>query len=209
MKLFATTSTGTKELTIADSWDKVTTDQFQQIVPLVSEKEALTTDDKLKLFSILSGLPVKAIAQSADKELEQNLFEAIAFLAEWYDFKSLEVPREIKIGDKVIQVPKYVGHLTIGQNIHVREQMENVKVYEELISFVIAIYLQPLYDETDFDYFRATQLHEKVLKMPIVDTYALGFFLLSPLMPSGGNILNRWSLTLARLWRGYTLKGRL
>lgn len=178
MKITATTSKGTHEYLIAESWEQLSTDAYQRIIQEWDRK------DLIKLFSILSGIEYGAIASSNSEELEEHLIVATSFVFEEKPkFKDLPMPATIRIRDTVIIIPTELGRLPIAQNIHVRQRLAQVYAklgsYDELISFAVAIYLQPLVDGGDFDFKKALELEDLVKKLPIVTTYSLGFFLLS------------------------------
>jgi len=195
MSFFVTTNKGRKEITPATSWATTTTEQFQ--------KMAIDWDgeDLVKLFSIISGMEYKALANTHDFALEEQLLSATKFVYnEPMNFKDDQIPTHIDLNGKQVRIPKSVGDLSIGQNIHVRQAIEKAKCPEELISFVTAIYLQTLYDETqDFDYHRAMELEQDILKLPITQTYPIGIFFLKKLTGYGGNILSRLNLLITRL----------
>lgn len=185
-------------------WGEVTTKQYQRM------HSDWDSNDLVKLFSILTGIEYKTLSDTKDPDLEEALVGATMFV---YDtspgFKQADPPPFVTINKKKVRIPRNIGALSIGQNIHVREQMDSAKVFDELISFATAMYLQPLYDETDFDYVRATMLHEEILKLPISETYPVGFFLLRPLMNSGQSTTNGFSRTITRLLRKFTARGRV
>jgi hypothetical protein len=194
MTVTVNTDKGTREIDAPDCWypsghrkTPVTTNQY---IKLVTEWDG---KDLVKLFSIFTGVEYKIIADSHDYTLEEKLIYATKFVyEEEVDFKKLPVPECITIKGKEIKFNKDVGGLTIAQNIHVRTELDKIRVYEsgepvydELIAYACALFLQPLYDESEFDFHRAMELEQEILHMPITDTYALGFFLLRPVMKSG------------------------
>lgn len=189
-----TVTVNTRETEVADCWypsnghkTPVTTGQY---IKLVTEWDG---KDLVKLFSIFTGVEYKIIGDSHDYELEEKLIYATRFMyEEQVDFKALPVPEFITIKGKKVKINKDVGGLTIAQNIHVRTELDKIRVYEsgepvydELIAYACALFLQPLYDESEFDFHRAMELEQDILKMPITETFALGFFLLRPAMRTG------------------------
>lgn len=199
---------GTREISLPNCWsvsswksshkdDKpnpINTDQFQKTVA------DWDGEDLVKLFSILSGIEYKALSNTHDFVLEEQLLASTRFVYDTaMDFRDAAPPHWIELNGKKIRIPVKIGDLSIGQNIHVRQAMEKSKVYEELISFVVAIYLQPLYDGADFDYHRAMELEQDIKKLPIEKTYPLGVFFLRKLTKPGRSILSRLNFLITRL----------
>jgi len=174
VKLTVTTNKQTRSYEIAEAWDKLSTLTYQRIIAEWDRK------DLIRLFSIMSGIEYAAIATSDSEELEDALLIATKFVFdEKPDFKSVPVPEQFTLGGKTIKIPKKLGRLSIGQNIHVRQRLAKSKTYDELISFTCAVYLQPLLDEGDFNLDRVEEIEKEILTMPITQTYPVGFFLLS------------------------------
>ena len=199
------TNKGVKEIAVADCWEpnpKSDPPKTNQCTTAQYQKLAVDWDgeDLVKLFSILSGMEYKALANTHDFILEEQLLAATRFIYnDFQDFKEASPPHWIEINGKQIRIPKQIGALSIGQSIHVRQALDKLKVYEELIAFVVAIYLQPLYDGTEFDFHRAMELEQDVLKLPIAKTYPLGIFFLKRLTKPGVNIMSKLSFSITRL----------
>jgi hypothetical protein len=195
MSLFITTNKGRKEIECSSSWDTTSTDQFQK---LATEWDG---EDLIKLFSILSGKEYKAIENTQDSILEAGLLKATSFVYEHpMNFKDSKMPHWIEIKGKNVRIPVRLGDLTIGQNIHVRQALDKSKKYEELISFVCAIYLQPHYDgQKEFDFHRAMEIEQDILKLPITQTYPIAAFFLRKLTKYGSSFLSKVSLKITRL----------
>jgi hypothetical protein len=192
-------SKGKNKLTLPNCWAELSTGKYQQIVKDWDRK------DVVQLFSILSGTEYKVLHDTKDPELESRLYESTRFLYEESPtFKEEPLKPYFFFQDKTIRIQKDVTALSIGQSVLVRQRMDEAKTFDELISITLAVYLQPLIDESDFDPFRAFDLEEKILAMPITETYPLGFFLLRPLMKHGKNTGRKWSRTLIQLWRDFT-----
>lgn len=221
MKTITTyTDKGKRKVKIPQYWHEVTTRQYQR---MVTEWDA---SDLVKLFSILTGIEHNTLSETKDPDLEQALIESVRFI---YDtepaFKNDPPPPYIEIYGKCIEIPKRLEPLSIGQSILVRQHMDKAKVFDELLSITMAIYLQPFYDceaypvtkktksgfvesfeerQGRFNPDRVEALHEKILDMPISDVYPVAFFLLKPLMKSGESTIARWLHTIIRLCRGFT-----
>jgi len=176
-----TSTTGKRRVSIPETWEEVTVDQFQRIH--ASDKGIIT------IFSILSNMEYDSIYESTDRRLEEALYSTIKFTSTPL---STEVPKMVTFDKVEFKVPDKVGSLSIGQNIHVREKFSTVTSYEEVISTAFCVYLQPLIHKCKFDYDKAMELHDRVLKMPITEIYAIGFFLLKPLVSGGKGFISQW-----------------
>jgi len=191
-------------------WHEVTVDMAQRI--------AQWSGDKIELFNILTGTSYAKI--KADTSLGSAFFDAINFAYFPATVANEPLPKVLRIdAGHIIEIPKKVGSLTIGQAIAVRERLEQVEkrlsetpktyffktskeeigvsYYEEAISFAVAVYLQPLYDKAEFDLNRAKNLEQFILKMPITLIYPIGFFLLSQHLKSGNGLIQAFQ---AMLW---------
>ena len=224
-KIYTRSTRGKEKVLIPEYWGEVTTRQYQK---MHSDWDA---NDLVKLFSILTGIEYKTLFEKRDTELEYALIEATRFI---YDtepaFKKAKPPPFITIHKRKVRIPKKLGQLSIGQNIIIRQRMDGAKTFEELISIACAVYLQPFYDteavgvtkkigkhfektveiqDGKFNYEKALALEEKILELPISETYPIGFFLLRPQMSYGRNIIKRLRRTITLLWRRYTTKGSL
>lgn len=189
MKITATTNKGTHEYFLPDSWERLPTGTYQRIVGEWDGKELI------KLFSILSGIDYAGIAESNSQELEEHLIAGTAYIfASKPDFMGFDIPETITLSGVTVKVPKLLGRMSIGQNIRVRQRLAALMVkagldkkeevlqadldviYAQLIACVIAVYLQPRVDGGIFNDDRAEILEAEVEKMPIIQTYVLGFF---------------------------------
>lgn len=204
MKFSIFSSKGEREIETPESWAGMSTAMW---VRYMTEWDWA---DMVKLFSILTGMEYKVIHKSRDIGFEEQLLIATRFI---YDepqaFKTAPFPETFKFKDKEVTLTKEIGRLSIGQNIHVRQKIDQCKIYDELISYTIAIFIQPLLDDSDFDFDKAMELVPEIDKMPITVTYPVGFFLLKPLMKNGWNfsiILNRVKILLQK---AFTRSGRI
>jgi len=194
LKVF--TNKGEQKITIPQRWEDLTVNQYQRIN---TEWDGI---DILSLFSIFSGIEKKKLSGIIDPDLELRLFEAIKFIYETKPkFSDAKLPKEVTIGKQTVTIPKSVGGLSIGQSIHVRMRLDGCKTYDEALSFVTAMYLQPFIDDTDFDYHRALEVETMILQMPIEVVHPIGFFLLKPIMKHGNRIGKGASL-MSRIWSG-------
>jgi hypothetical protein len=193
-------NTGEKDYHIPERWSDVTVNQYQKIVQL-------QTPDLISVFSILCNEEYNTISNIVNPELERTLFDCIRFISE-QPFKATKVPKVLVISGKELSVPTRIGGLSIGQSIHVRQKLEECRVYEEAMSIAVACYLQPKYDRGEFDYDKALELEKTILELPITEIYPIGFFLLKPLTNSGRDILSDLSRTIAQWFQASMRKGR-
>lgn len=193
------TSKGTKLRSIPDSWDRLTVEQFQKII--VWDKK-----DLIELFSILSGIDRDKLYNAHDPTLEEKLIRCSHFISQPPQF-SKDVPDFITLPDKhdngvKVKIPKNTASLSIGQSIMVRQKLDGLEVYEQVMAFACAVFLQPLVDGEPNEE-RIYELEAYILKMPIVEIYPLGFFLLSPLTKIGRSFTSEVNRMFRHWLRGY------
>ncbi len=191
MNLTVTTNKGKRGIFVPDKMDQVSTDTYQRLVSVT---------DRFEAYSVISGIPRGTLERLISPDLEQALANSLTLIKSDQSFKDKPVPKRIVIDDVEIKIPKIEG-LSIGQSIHVREHLETCKFYEEAISLTVAVYLQPFYDGLPFDLDQALELEQEILKLPITQTYPIGFFLLSLMMNNGNDFISRWSRTFTNLFR--------
>lgn len=188
-------SSKSKTISVPVRWEEVTVGLFQKIA-----KE--WNGDRLSLFSILTGLNADHLQHSTDPLVQEAFIGATRFVFEQnINWSGLPLPSTLEIAGKTVTIPKNVGRLSLGQNIAIRERMEEVQssrkaddlkvffvegfMFDEMLSFAIATYLQPLVDGGQYDDELAEVIERDVLKMPILKAYALGFFFLNQLRNFG------------------------
>ena len=181
---------------------------FQNIVRWGQEEKK----DIVKLFSIVSEIEYDKLYNLRDSEFEDKLFQATRFVGTDPNYSKSPL-RSIRLKDRVgyktaVLIPKRTAALSIGQSILVRQKLDECKVYEEAMSYACAIYLQPLLDRTVFDIDRAMIIEKQILKMPAKEIYPLGFFLLSPLMKTGGSFMKEVSRIFRQGWNSFITRGR-
>ncbi len=202
-----------------DRWSNCSTRIFQRIIYEWQPELPIKDRSRLLLFSILIDRPQELIAESTDPDLEAALYECTRFVYEDpTDFTKLPVPESIELAGIPIQLRKDLGRMTIGQNIHVRGELNDNalvktaddKLFAKRVSTTAAIYLQPQFDtqvqlsfgggsqKVPFDFHSALSLEQIILEMPITEIYPVGFFFLSQLYHSGRPSLKNWILTKLR-----------
>ena len=171
-----------------DSWGTCSTEIFQNIAAKWEPKKPIKERSRLELFNIMVGMELTG--EEDDMDLEAAIWECTRFVyEEAIDFKSLPLPVSIKIGDKTIMIPKDLGRVRIGQNIHVRQELQNTTDPNTIMSIIVAIYIQPLVDGGHFDFHRAKEIEKIILQRPITEIYPIGFFLLKRLRSYGKGLL--------------------
>lgn len=192
---------GNRDLELPDTWEALPTSKYQQLSGEWDGK------DMVKAFSILSGIPFKNLFETKDPELEAQLTLATSFLfSQPQKFKEQKTPDWFYYDGRKFKVKDL--SLSIGQSIHVRQKLETCKAYDEAISYAIAVSLQPQLDG-EFDIDKANHLETFIAELPITQTYAVGFFLLKPLMRLGKITSNRWSLLKTLLVQVLLKRGKI
>lgn len=186
------------------SYDELNTETYQRIFKEWDLQKELHERDFFKLFCILTGSPFTQVDQSPENEA------AIWELTRWVieqNYTFTEAPEYIEIEGKKLSIPENIGSLSIGQNIILKQLLEKSKYLEESISMAMAVYLQPIYHESKFNYQKALEIERVIKRMPIKDTYQVGFFLLSRALKDGQKHSSNWHLIqkhlskkLKRMW---------
>lgn len=169
--------------TLPSCYEELTATQYQRIVSEWDLTKEIADRDYLKLFNILAGTDFQSL--HATEENEQTVWNAIRWIIE-QPFKFSEtIPKALEIDGKALTIPRKVGALSIGQNIHLRQLIDKSKYLEENIVMATAVYLQPLFDGAKFDYDRSVELGKKIGDMPAYLIRPIGFFLLNSAWKSG------------------------
>jgi len=191
MTITVTSNKGKRDIIVPESMDQVSTAIYQKLVPV---------SDRLEAYEIISGVSRETLERLISPDLEFALSNCLLLIKSDAEFKKQEVPKRLIIGDLEVKIPKRIEGLSVGQAIHVRQHLESCKFYEQAISLTVAIYLQPEYDGLPFDFDQALELEQEILKLPITETYPLGFFLLSLMTNNGNDFISRWSRTFTNLF---------
>lgn len=191
-------------------WMELSTRKYVRMMREWDQDKDLDKRDFFKLFGILTDADFEKISRTPKNEAE--IWKCVHWVVdERFEF-SRTLPRVLQIGEKSILIPPDPGHLSIGQNILVRQATEGTKSLEENIAIAAAIYLQPLYDEIKFDADKAKSLEQTILDMPVYLIYPVGFFLLNHAFSYGKRPTNAVSRVISNLitrlnrtrqaWRG-------
>lgn len=189
---------------IPHGWQVLKTKTYQKIVTWDFGKD-LAERDYFKLFCIMAEKDYDSFVANDSNEID--IWNAIRWILETPMPK--DMPKALEVGDKLVSIPKQPLLSSIGQHIHIRKEIEQAKVMEEKLAISAAIWLQPLIDESKFDYLRAKELEEVIGEMPVNLIYPIGFFLLMQVLRDGQTSKKKWNLTktnlrtrLMRLLRG-------
>lgn len=181
----------------ANNYIELTIGQFQSIYSWELDKP-VEERDHYKLFCLLhpiyKGIEHTPVNETAVWELTRFVIEQpIPYLK--------NIPEVIKLDGKTLRIPKNIGHISIGQNIVLGQMLDKGKYIEEHMTFALAVYLQPIFDETVFNLERARELEKLIKTMPAQEVYGLGFFILMNVNKNGRRPLNRWQLIKINLRR--------
>jgi hypothetical protein len=163
----------------AVSWKEVSTELYEEIISTWEYNEDKHEESLVSLFGILTGYKFTFLLEAADVDLLHMIFACTKFVyAGDVKLDELPLPATLEIDGKEVTIPKQLGHLTLGQNLHMRKRLSEVKDSRQLVSTACAIYLQPLLDGGKFDSERAEYYEAKIKKMSITKTCPIGFFFL-------------------------------
>lgn len=162
---------------IPTTWQEVTLRQYME---LQNHREDLNI---LRLLSILTGVEYRILLNINSDSFDDRIMDSIEFIKAPIDIYTLEEKESITINGKVIKVPDASTH-TIGQKLLLQSKIRLLQETGEgshaiLVSYAVAIYLQPLIDGTQFDDSRVEEIREIVLSLPLIDVYPIGCFFLS------------------------------
>lgn len=179
---------------VPESWTETSTALFQRYV------KEWDTVDRIKLFCIQTGYDEALVRKSTSENLQEIVDRCTDYVFyNHIDFSRLPVPKVVIIGNKTVLVPTKIEEMTIEQNMVLKNAMSGCTDLRELISLAVAVYLQPIYDGSDFDHDSYKTLQTYVDQCSIVDTYPIGFFLLSRLKRRGKNGFLSWRQAIHRL----------
>lgn len=180
-------------------WPEVTTGQFQRF-------KGIEKPDLFSGFCAMVDINFTEIAKKKQEDIEVALYQHTSFLFTTREyFRDLEPQKSLTINGRVCMIPLNLEALTIEQNMNIKQAMEGKKVLEELISYALAVFLQPIYDGGEYDPARVVALERDLVDLPIEQTFPIGFFYLSKLNGYGASGLLKWLLRL-RMKRNWMTK---
>lgn len=173
---------------------------FQRVFQEWDMEKELPDRDYFQLFNILSSNGGREFGILADTPENH---EAVYQLTRWFIETpcpyTKDLPKEITIDGRVITIPEKIGSLSSGQNIVLRQLLLLNRLDEGGITTALAMYLQPLFDNSKFDYKRAKDIELIVKEMPAEIVYPVGFFLLKRMRRHGLMQQETWHLILTNL----------
>lgn len=185
-------------------WEEVKVRQHQRMISEWDATKQVADRDYFKLFTILTDSDFTKFHSTAINEV--TIWNAIRWVIEQPFKFSNEMPKALEIGGKSILLPTKVADLSIGQNIHLRQAIDqsqalfdkdgNVLEYSNY-SLAVAIYLQPLIDSDKFNYDRALEIEKDILDMPAYKIRPIGFFIVTNVLQYGRMHAKSWLKTLA------------
>lgn len=175
-------------------YEELKTRHYQRMISEWDMEKPIVDRDFFKLFCILTDTQFTSLHSTAENEV--TIWNAIRWTIEQhFEFRD-DMPKVLQIGDKILDLPRNVGSLSIGQNIHLRQILDKSKYLEENLSIATAIYLQPYYDNTKFDFDRAVELEKIIAEMPAYLIKPVGFFILTNALTPGKTRGINWLRTL-------------
>lgn len=174
---------------IPSCWEEVTVWQYIKILDWEPDKD-VADRDYVKLLNILTGDKFAGMEDTIENEI--TLIDAVGWVVFSQFAFSKEIPKVLQGSTWTVDVPTNIRELSIGQNIHVRREIEKCKVLEQAIPIATAIYLQPLIDKTKFDLNRAKEIAKEIEQMPIYLIHPIGFFLLNHVLTPGRSSVKTW-----------------
>lgn len=180
--------TNTKNIEIdAVAWDDVNTGRYQHLMQTCKD-----FGDMVEIYSILYGINYDVLSACRDQSIIGPLSVATQFIAE--DLHDIKKPEYLTVFGQAYKIPKNLEDLTIGQMMQLKQHAEKAKSMECIISLAVAIWIQPIIDESGFSMKRALEIEEDIKFIPITKTFAIGFFYLRKLNKHGHYLVNAWHL---------------
>lgn len=171
---------------VPSCFEEITTLQYEKIVKEWELDKPIEERDYFKLFNILTDSNFTAVESTP--ELEATIWNVIRWIVEQPFYFSEELPKVLKINEVIVDIPRDIRGLSIGQNIHLKQALSKSKYVEANLSEAVAIYLQPLYDKKKFNYDRAVELKKEIEQMPVYLIRPIGFFLFKNVNQHGSGL---------------------
>lgn len=168
-----------KRFSIPTSYEELTVQQFVAISK---------TTDLVDILSILSDIPRGDWLNCSDIDIDITLAPWLAWLNIKKDWAALQPPQSIKVGERVIVVPRNLRVHTWGQKLLLEKiwrSVVNGQVNEaDAISESVAIYLQPAISNSKFDDNKIDEVKAIINELPIVDIYPIASFFFAKFIQS-------------------------
>jgi len=167
-----------KRTQIPSCFEELKAREYELLVP----EWAKDTRNPFKEFCIVAGTNFESFVNSEENEV--TIWNCVKWMYEPINLNT-EIPKVLKVNERTLTIPMDVKKLSIIQNIHLKQLVQEAKYLDENVSIACAIYLQPLYDDAKFDYDRALELKKVIEEMPAYLIRPIGFFLLRHALPPG------------------------
>jgi hypothetical protein len=187
-----------KRFTVASCWAEVTTRQYIRIIRDWEPEKDIADRDYFILLNILTDGKFAGMENTIENQV--TLTSILGWVVtEPFQF-SEELPKVLEIGGKIHDIPEDPRELSIGQNIHLRRDFIDKSTYlEENIAIAVAVYMQPIIDNSLFKLKRAEKIANELEAMPASLIYPIGFFLLRRVMRFGQKPEKTWPAILTSL----------
>lgn len=161
-----------KKAKLPTAWDELTFFQATQLIATSKFSEQLAA---------LTNLDVSEIKNSKNVFIQDELLPYMQFLTEEPNLTEIPRPTKIVVNGKALDVPKDLGYLTFEQVEYLRLEArayteESVESSSDLLLTAVAIWVQPIYFETDFDEGMIENTRSLLQDCKFVDIIALGSF---------------------------------
>lgn len=182
-----------KKYSMPGSFAELSTEMYCRIFKEWEMDKPEDQRNYLKLFCILTNTDFKTFIDNDYNEV--TIWNAVKWVVN-EPFTPHDIPKALQIDDRLVSIPKEIAMQSIGQNILVKQEVVKNKLAEASISFAVAVYLQPIYYNSKFNFERAIELKAIIDKMPVYRVAAIGFFLLANALSYGKHSQRQQSQTL-------------
>jgi len=167
---------------VPESWEEVTVKQFSDLVKFRIEL------NPARVMSIFTGIEYDWILNAEPQEIEVKLLSVMSFLGEDIDLLALVRKDYISIGGRELKVPKDIRNETYGQKMFLQELInesirKELPMYE-IIPSALAIYFQPIFDNSAFNDKRVEELKPMMSHTRISEAYPICAFFLKKYIQS-------------------------
>jgi len=160
---------GLKKVVCPSRWDEVSAGQLIEL-------ERTDKKDILKLFEILTGVPVSLAGSSRDPHLEAHIFTCVRFLYEPFDWVAVTHSPYLDYKGKLYKVPGNFSKMMTGQKILIHQIAAQENLVDN-IAKTVAICMQPIIDGEDkYNEKRVAEIEIELLKENGLRIYSLARF---------------------------------
>lgn len=166
---------------VPTKWEELSLAQLVKV-------SAISHDNVLELFCIITGIPTSVPENSRDKSLERNIWQVVEFIGNPPNWKELKPLKRLFLNGVYRLVPEKFSNLMIGQKIMIAQCVRKVEDMIEQMPRILAIIFQPVIDNGKFESKRIDKLAGEMLEVNGIEGYAIAssFFLRSKILRSYG-----------------------